>query len=92
MRESPVADRDLWAGKLLAERQAEDPLLKWEPTGPQRSYLQWSESEAWFIGANRCGKSDVLAATIASMARHGVLDPRPAYGNGIEIRDRSAAI
>lgn len=88
-----MGDQSLWSGKLLAERQAEDPLLKWEPTAPQRNFLQWNESEAWFIAANRCGKSDVLAATIASMARHGVLDPRPAYiGGGNYIYDRAAAI
>lgn len=88
-----MADRSLWAGKLLAERQAEDPLLRWDPTTPQRAFLQWPEAEAWFIAANRCGKSDVLAASVASMARNGVLDPRPAYiGGGNYIYDRAAAI
>lgn len=88
-----MADRDLWVGKLLVERQANDPLLTWEPFTPQRNFLQWPGEEAWYIGANRCGKSDALAATVASLARNGNLDPRPAYaGNGAYIYDRAASI
>jgi phage terminase large subunit-like protein len=88
-----MADRELWAGKLLVERQANDPLLTWEPFGPQRQFLQWPGEEAWYIGANRCGKSDALAACVASFARNGNLDPRPAYaGNGAYIYDRAVSI
>ena len=87
-----MASKDLWVGRLLKERQAEDPLMTWQPTAPQSTYLAWQEAEAWFIAANRCGKSDVLAAAIASTARHGVVDPRASYAGGMEIRDRAAAI
>ena len=88
-----MAERDLWAGKLLLERQANDPLLTWEPFRPQREFLSWPGEEAWYIGANRCGKSDALASVIASLVRNGVMDPRTSYcSNGLEVRDRSAAV
>lgn len=88
-----MADNPLWAGKLLLENQAADPLSTWDPFKPQREFLSFPGEEAWYIGANRCGKSDALAATIASFCRTGNLDPRPAYaGHGAYIYDRSVAV
>jgi len=80
------------AARLLSERQQIDPLWLWTPFGPQNAFLQATEAEAWYLGANRTGKSDCLAAIVASMARNGNMDPRPAYvGQGSYIYDRAIA-
>lgn len=93
-----MSGQDAWlragaeAAKLLAERQQLDPLWTWEPFAPQREFLEAPEGEAWYLGANRTGKSDCLAALIASMARNGNMNPRPAYaGQGTYIYDRAIA-
>jgi phage terminase large subunit-like protein len=83
------------AAKLLAERRANDPLAKWEPFGSpgggQVAFLESDQPEAWYVGANRCGKSDAAAALTASMARHGMTNPRETYmrGGRLTIRDRA---
>ncbi len=81
------------AAKLLIERQKEDPLYLWEPFTPQQNFLQTEEPEAWYIGGNRTGKSDALAALLSSAMRTGNMDPRPAYaGSGMWIYDRAISI
>ena len=81
------------AAALLQERRAQDPLPQWEPTRPQVEFLEADEAEAWFLAANRAGKSDALAALIASLARTGNTNPRPAYGpSGVVVLDKAVSI
>jgi len=81
------------AVKRLAERRAQDALHSWVPTARQAPFIECQESEAWFIAANRSGKSDALAAIIASLARFGRTDPRPAYcPSGAVVYDKAVSI
>jgi phage terminase large subunit-like protein len=64
---------------LLQERERrrkEDPLLNWEPTPAQRPFVEavlGSESyDNWFFAANRSGKTDALAYSVAKIARFGL--------------------
>jgi hypothetical protein len=81
------------AATLLVERQAGDPLYQWEPFGAQRRFLEFQGEEAWILAANRYGKSDPLAACVASTLRTGSLDPKPAYfGVGNAVYDRAVSV
>jgi hypothetical protein len=82
------------AAQILMQRRQDDPLFRWQPFPKQEPFLNCLESEAWYIGANRCGKSDALAALTASAARFGCFEPRGAYSSGgrIAIYDRAISI
>lgn len=67
------------AAKLLSERLASDPLLKFELLPKQALFAACLALEAWFAAANRAGKSDGLAAIVASYLRFGHLDPADLY-------------
>lgn len=78
-------------------RRAEDPLAAFEPIqsygGGQLGFLESTHDEAWFSGANRIGKSDVLAAWGSSFLRFGNPNPKASYcSNGIVIYDRAVSI
>lgn len=69
------------AAKLLSERLAEDPLLKFVLLPKQATFAECQALEAWFAAANRAGKSDGLAAIVAAYLRFGVFDPKAIYRN-----------
>ncbi len=87
------------AAELLAARSELDPLrdlaLGDDPGlfAHQDRFLKSEKSETWLFGANRSGKTKVLAAAGAALLRYGIPDPRPAYvGNGNWIYDRAVAM
>jgi len=71
-------------GSELARRRASDPWWNWEPTERQeafvRAVLAEAAPEAWFIAANRSGKSDVASYVGTALARFGRDNPK--YGTG----------
>lgn len=91
-----MREEALILGQALAERQAEDPLLTFQPTEKQRpfilSVLRGLKAENWLIAANRAGKSDAGAYCGAALARFGG-EPRPAYSEGglVEVWDRATS-
>src|SRR6267142_287599 len=82
------------AAQILGSRWENDPLRIWQPSPRQKMFLECTKPEAALLGANRCGKSDPLAAVIASLARFGNPNPLTSYAaNGrIEIIDRAVSI
>jgi len=79
---------------LMTERRQQDGLYQWNPHAKQIPFCESTASEAWMLSANRSGKSDALAAIVASHARFGHLNPRVSYAAGgrIELCDRAMAI
>lgn len=72
------------AAQLLMERREQDGLARFLGADPgpfvhQRALWESTKSEAWLFGANRSGKSEALAAMIASFLRFGVLNPLEAF-------------
>lgn len=63
------------AVQLLKDRQESDGLAQTRFFRHQEKAFGSEKPEAWLLGANRCGKSDWLAATVAAFVRFGVLDP-----------------
>lgn len=75
------------------DRREHDRLATIQLFRHQDLFLKSLKREAWIFGANRSGKTDALAAWIASMMRFGRPDPRPAFlGNGDYILDRSVKL
>lgn len=78
------------ASTILAERREHDRLADISFYPHQDTFLRSEKHEAWIFGANRSGKTEVLAASCASVARFGARDPRPAFiGGGNYIMDRA---
>ncbi len=94
-----LQERVLASGRELAERKREDPLRNFTPTAKQRpfvdSILKGLTSEAWFVAANRAGKSDGGAYIGSHLARFGHPDPPSIYTgsgeNSIVVRDRATS-
>lgn len=82
------------AAQILQARWERDPLRLWQPAPRQKLYLESDKSEVAILGANRSGKSDALAALVASLARFGNPNPGTAYGFGgrLAITDRAVSI
>ena len=82
------------AAEILGSRWQNDPLRNWQPYEKQKLFLEAKAQEAAVLGANRSGKSDLLAALIASLARFGNPNPLTSYAMGgrIEIIDRTVSI
>jgi phage terminase large subunit-like protein len=86
------------AAGLLAERRALDGLVQFQEGPPgilahQNKLVMSEKAEAWLFGANRSGKTDILAYILSGMLRFGLMDPRPAYvGNGAFIFDRAVKV
>lgn len=82
------------AAQILGARWEKDPLRIWTPNERQRMFLETEKVEAAILGANRSGKSDVIAALIASFARFGNPNPLTSYAMGgrIEIIDRAVSV
>jgi len=82
------------AAQILGSRWELDPLRLWKPSARQKMFLDCPKSEAALLGANRCGKSDPLAAIVSSLARFGNPNPLTSYAvNGrVEIIDRAMSI
>lgn len=87
----PIAAR---AAAILQGRWENDALRHFVPNERQQMFLDCTKSEAAILGANRSGKSDALAALVASTARFGNPNPRFAYSSGgrLAIADRAMAI
>lgn len=68
-------EQQVLAAEELARRRETDPWWNWRPTPRQRAYIEAvygrEVAEAWFIAANRSGKSDVAAYVGAGLARFG---------------------
>ena len=62
------------AAEILADRRDQDGLMDFDPFVHQTKLAQSTKSEAWLFGGNRSGKTEELAAIVATYARHGVLD------------------
>lgn len=83
----------------LAARKADDPLANFQPTKPQKPFmddiLNGEVDVAWFCGANRSGKSQVGAAVASHLARWGRKNPPSSFsGSGkdfIEVRDKATS-
>jgi hypothetical protein len=82
------------AAAILGSRWESDPLRIWQPYPKQALFLENTKSEVALLGSNRSGKSDPLAALVASFARFGNPNPRSSFAAGgrIEIIDRAVAI
>lgn len=83
--------------ELARLRRSEDPLAHFQPInsygGGQLGFLESTKSEAWFSGANRIGKSDVLAVWGSSFSRFGNPNPRASYcSEGIVIYDKAVSV
>jgi len=85
----------------MLKRRADDPMRDWEPSPRQKPFveavLERGVRSAWFLAANRSGKSDAGAYVGAHLARYG---PREAdvkssfAGSGkdfMEVRDRATS-
>src|SRR5262245_24635925 len=86
----------LLALEMLAERKAADPLQTWQPTVKQRPFITYVESGgpmAFFVAANRSGKTAAGAYLGAKMARYGREPAHAAYSSGgrVEVRERATA-
>lgn len=81
----------------LVERRESDPLLNFEPFGPQRpfidSVLKRKKRENYYIGANRSGKSDAGAYAGAYLARFGFEDNKFVGGKGssVQVKDKATS-
>ena len=80
----------------LESRKVGDPLEAFEPYPKQKEFrnaiLEEGCRQAWFLGANRSGKSDIGAYVGASLARFGNPDSSPINcGDGIEVTDRATS-
>lgn len=80
----------------LISRQETDPLREFKPYPRQKEFakalLEEGCRQAWFLGANRSGKSDVGAYTGAHFARFGNPNAKPINcGDGIEVTDRATS-
>lgn len=81
----------------LIRRRESDPLLGFKPHKKQRLFIDQiltrKYRRAFFLAANRAGKSDAGAAVVAELARFGWPDNqvKSDYGAGIEVRDRSVS-
>ena len=83
----------------LVSRRTGDPLLTFEPFGPQRGFIDailgGACKEAYYIGANRSGKSDAGAYVGAMLARFGDRSDGVRFvkgkGSDIEMRDRATS-
>jgi phage terminase large subunit-like protein len=71
------------AAQVLAERRKADPLFQWVAHPKQRLFLGSTKPRAFFLAANRSGKSEALAACIASMLRFGRLNPLDVYSGAV---------
>jgi hypothetical protein len=82
------------AAAILRGRWELDPLRLWQAEDRQRLFLESKKSEVALLGANRSGKSDTLAALVASLARFGNPNPGTAYAmNGrLAITDRAVSV
>ncbi len=81
------------AASILAARRERDGLAQLELFPHQARFLESQKSEAWLLGGNRSGKTEALAALLASAMRFGDPDPRPAYiGGGNWIYDRAVRV
>ena len=82
------------AAQILQSRWERDPLRQFVPSERQAMFLDCTKPEAALLGANRSGKSDALAALVASYARFGKPNPRFAYSSGgkLAVADRAVAI
>lgn len=64
----------------VTSRLAKDPWWNWEPLSKQVPFIEAVLAkacrEAWFIAANRTGKSDVAAYCGSALARFGRANPR----------------
>lgn len=82
------------AAQILGARWEHDPLRLWKPAPRQQMFLESTKSEVAILGATRSGKSDPLAALVASLARFGNPNPLTSYAMGgrIEIMDRAVSI
>jgi hypothetical protein len=82
------------AAQILQSRWQNDPLRQWEPGERQRMFLESKKPEVALLGANRSGKSDALAALVASYARFGNPNPGTAYSSGgrLAVTDRAMSI
>lgn len=79
--------------KDLHERAEDDPLRSLSLFGKQPKFCAAQSPIACYFGANRSGKSTALARIVASAARTGNLDPKPASGGpGIWVYDRAMSI
>jgi len=77
----------------LQRRGDDDPLRQLQLFGKQPDFCASEKPIVAYFGANRSGKSTALARIIASMARTGNLNPKPAQGGpGIWIYDRAVSI
>ena len=80
----------------LLSRQVEDPLKTFKPYPKQREFadaiLKEGCRQAWFLGANRSGKTDIGSYVGADLARFGNPDARFVNcGDGIEVKDRATS-
>jgi phage terminase large subunit-like protein len=81
----------------LLLRSKEDPLRDWTPTKKQRPFvdaiLDEKTRQAWFLAANRSGKSDAGAFVGSTLSRYGPKNPKslPHDGATIQIRDRATS-
>lgn len=82
------------AAKILGARWEKDPLRVWIPNERQQMFLDSEKPEVAILGANRSGKSDALAALVASFARFGNPNPRTSFAMGgrLQITDRAVSI
>jgi hypothetical protein len=82
------------AAAILGARWQNDALRKWQPNDRQKMFLEAKQPEVALLGANRSGKSDALAALIASYARFGNPNPGTSYAmqGRLAITDRAVSI
>lgn len=81
----------------LLTRRRNDPLLSWGPFDKQRVFidavLKGETRQAWYLGANRSGKSEAGAYIGSHLARFGPPDPKPLphAGASIQVRDKATS-
>ncbi len=81
------------AAEILRSRWENDPLRLWEANERQGMFLSNRKPEVALLGANRSGKSDTLAALIASYLRFGNPNPGTSYmmGGRLALTDRAVS-
>lgn len=90
-------ERQVLLARELRERQQDDPWWNWKPTERQipfiNSIYRGETTEAWFIAANRSGKSEASAYLGSGLARFGRQNPKYqiSMGGAVMVEDYTTA-
>jgi len=90
-------ERGVMISREWEARRADDPWWNWKPTEKQIPFINsiylGETTEAWFIAANRSGKSEASAYLGAGLARFGRQNPKYqiSMGGAIMVEDYATA-